>query len=392
MTRFGVILLLHLGPVLASQETPSVLAISREDAGRALEETGRNLVTEGAKGLVKAQEKRLQDLASMSNTRGKQVLGVEGAGKRAQVAVLKGEAAQKTSWLRRWRLVSGVLEVGDAIGAAGGYLVEGDARGAFGVMADKAGQKLSGWAGGAAGTLVAGPLGAVAGSAAGEGSWEALPVKKWIQRTVDEGRDREAADRLLGYRPAWRDHEASEARKRREAAKAGQEPAAAAGVEEAAALRKQVEGRLISQNLPAPEDLVNQLVGLVQSRGMDALEAALRECSAMQGDSHGSLDGRGALKLSISGLTATATFEDRNEASAGGVRAVATTTGTFKGTFDPVSGNVVLAGTLKVVAVARGIQPTPDLMGVKFTGHFTGDGFKGNAVCNGRSLPWTTVR
>lgn len=387
-----LLLLLLLGAAGWAQDAPSVLAVSRADANQALEETGRDLATEGAKALVKGHEKGLQDLASMSNTQGKKVFGVEGAGKRAQVGALKEEAAKKASWVRKWRLVAGVLEVGDAIGEAGGYVVEGDARGAFGVVAETAGKKLSGWAGGAAGTLVAGPLGAVAGAAAGEGTWGLNPVRRWIRSYVDEGRDQAASDRMLGYRPAWRDPEAVAAWKKREAEKAKQAAGAPAAGEDAEALRKQVEGRLISQNLPAPEALVKQLVGLIQSRGMDALESALKECAAMQGTFEGTLNGRGSLRVVVEGLAVTASFSDHSEASAGGVHASATTTGAFTGTFDPVSGNLVFEGTVKMVAVAKGIKPTPDLFPTRFTGHFTGQGFKGNAVANGQSLPWSVGR
>ena len=389
MKRLGICLWMTWG--LSAQELPSALAISREDANRAMKEAGQNLATEAAKGIVDARVKGLEGLSNLSQKQAKTTFGLQGANKGAQATAIKGEMAKKASWLKNWKMAAGVLEYGEALGQAGGYVAEGDARGAFGVLADTAGKKLSGWTAGAAGTLVAGPLGAVAGSAAGETSWEFNPFKKKIQSAVDDSRDQSYADRLLGYRPSWRDHEASEAKKKREAekAKAG---ASAEPADGEAALRKQVEGRLISQNLPAPEGLVNQLVGLIQSRGIDALEAALKECSSMQGTFEGSLSGRGTLTVNVQGLAVSASFADRSEASAGGVTAVATSTGGFTGTFDPVSGNLVFNGTITTIGVAKGLKPTPELTKVAFTGHFTGQGFKGNAVANGQTLSWVVAR
>jgi hypothetical protein len=382
-------LALVLGCSLAAQRPPSALSPSREETHQVLTDFRDELAQKGVEEGAEARVRSLTQGANLSQTKTKALLGLQGTANKAQVAsAFKAELAQKATWLTKWKAVAGVLDYGSTLGQAGGYLAEGDARGALGVLADKAGQKLSGLAGAAAGTLGAGPLGTVAGAAMGEASWNLNPLKTWFQSTVDRGRDQAAADRQLGYRPTWRDHQAAEAKKQRDAAK---DPAAAPADEDEA-LRKQVESRLISQNLPVSEGLVNQLVGLIQSRGQDALEAALKECTAMQGTFAGTLKGRGALTLTVAGLGVSGTFAHRAEASAGGMTAVATTTGAFSGTFDPVSGNLAFRGTLSTVAVAKGVKPTPDLAPISFTGHFTGQGFTGTALVNGQSMPWEAVR
>ncbi|MBP1627247.1 MAG: hypothetical protein H6Q00_1722 [Holophagaceae bacterium] len=389
MKPWPLILLLAL--VVNAQDLPSPLAISREDANQALTDAGQELVTDGAKGIVGARARQLEGLSQLSQKKAKATFDLKGANQGQQAKAIKDNLGQKASWLKKFKSLTGVLDYGETIGQAGGYLAEGDARGAFGVVADTAGKKLSGLAGGAMGTFVGGPLGAVAGSAAGEGSWAINPWKKRIQSAVDESRFKSLSDELLGYRPSWRSKEASDAKKKREAERA-KEPQSPEAADAEGALRKQVEGRLISQNLPAPEALVNQLVGIIQARGQDALDAALKECSAMQGSFEGTLNGKGSLQLSVEGMAVSATFSDRTEASAGGITAVATTSGAFTGTFDPVSGNLTFSGPVKTIAVAKGIKPTPDIVSVRFTGHFTGQGFKGNAIANDRSLPWSVSR
>lgn len=208
-------------------------------------------------------------------------------------------------------------------------------------------------------------------------------------RSWSEGRS--TPDQIDDLKASWRkrDKERKEARKQ-------QDPPSSPTTETQADLRAVVINKLSSKSLPAPTPLVDRLVGILESGGMGALDAALAEFTDMQGTFRGDMGGKGSLVMTVRGSSVTGTF---NHATSNTyvvgekktITAQGSASASLHGTLDLLSGSLTarLTGTSNGSA---GGKSTTLPIEANLRGSFTGDGFKGTATAKEGSASWSVKR
>lgn len=134
-------------------------------------------------------------------------------------------------------------------------------------------------------------------------------------------------------------------------------------------LRSRVMAALAGRGLPAPDALVEHLVGILERQGEGALDQALQGLTSMQGTFKGS-----GFTLVVKGFTVTGTFHERTEYTLPNAKVVVTETdGKASGWVDPTAGTIEIDATFVGNADGKIEQVQQKLVGA-----FTGRGYEGH--------------
>ncbi len=186
----------RLGPPLQLDETqtgPSVL-----DSLNTVPDAMGVLTHEGTGKTLEELQAIYSKKASLSNTAAKGASGASGAGKRAQALEWKGQQAKKATFLDKVGKTLNVLDLWGKAWQGIGRAWEGDYVGVGELVVDEATKKLIAAAGATGGGFFGGPLGSVAGAAAGE-EFHTQKTGPWITKLADAIRAEQAKDAGLGF-------------------------------------------------------------------------------------------------------------------------------------------------------------------------------------------------
>lgn len=150
-------------------------------------------------------------------------------------------------------------------------------------------------------------------------------------------------------------------------------------------LREIVIAKLQAKGLPTAVSLVDRLTAILEREGMKALDAAIAEMSGMQGTFKGKAFGTAFINLVVKGSTVTGSYKNTISTSQSAGKTVITVTvtqtGTIQGDVELTSGSISfkMTGTSTSVINPGGKTTSIPMSATKFSGSFTGNGYKGTS-------------
>lgn len=190
-----------LGPVVSADPRQTNAAIL--DVLNGIPDIVEPATHEGTGEAIDQAQQAAAAKANLSNTKAKGSSGASGSGKRTQATAWKSDQARKAGFLDKLGKVLDVIDVVSTVAKAAGHLVEGDTIGAGEVVVNDLTKKGAAAIASAAGTAMAGPVGAVVGAGAAEEIHNAT-TGTLVAKTADALRDQQARDAMLGFAQAGR--------------------------------------------------------------------------------------------------------------------------------------------------------------------------------------------